>query len=156
LVANNTVMVHGGTTGQIGYGATRHSLIGNISYGCNTGAASSGSSNEVFDYNVYWGRTGERTDVEFFDGTSIYVLSNWRSILGRSIHSIVADPLINSNGTLQAGSPAIGFAPTQTIFNDDFYGNPRTVPWDAGAFESSSGPPPGIQTLNVQNLRIGP
>jgi hypothetical protein len=62
---------------------------------------------------------------------------------GFDLASIFADPKLNANGTLQTGSPAIGFAPTQTVFNDDINGNPRTVPWDAGAFKSgSAGPAP--------------
>ena len=46
--------------------------------------------------------------------------------LGYDVKSHFGDPKLNANGTLQAGSPAIGFAPTQTFFNDDFNRNIRT------------------------------
>ena len=53
------------------------------------------------------------------NGQGIYRLPQWQA-LGYDQNSIVVDPKLNENGTLKAGSPAIGFAPTHTIFNDDF------------------------------------
>ena len=143
LVANNTVLVHGDSPATA-YGATHHSVIGNVCSGLAYGATLEPTSVGIVDYNVYWGRASDGGKIEFYDGQNVHgSLSSWQSRTGRDLHSVNADPKLNPNGTLQAGSPAIGRAPSQAaIFTDDFYGNQRTGTWDAGAFEfggSSSG-----------------
>ena len=133
LIANNTVLNHG--SGALGIGSVHHSIIGNVI--SNIGLfISRGDSTGDSDYNVHWGPSGDR-DGRCYDGATTFgSLANWQSIKGQDRHSINADPKLNPNGTLQAGSPAIGLAPSQAaIFTDDFFGNPRTGTWDAGAFE---------------------
>lgn len=65
------------------------------------------------------------------------------------------NPNINT-GILPAGSVAIGFAPTQTLFNDDFYGNLRTVPWDAGAVEFNATADTTAPTPNPMTFATAP
>ncbi len=135
LVANNTVIAHGTPGAGIAYDVHHHSLIGNVSQNLSQFITHSPSTGTL-DYGVYWGPTSDRNG-ECYDGISIYAsLASWQSAKGLDTHSKNQDPKLNPNGTLQAGSPAIDMAPSQSaIFTDDFFGNQRTGAWDAGAFE---------------------
>ena len=143
-IVNNTIK---GAGASGGIATAFANVFGNVFFGTTsymTAFRQPGSELKI-DRQVYWGAPFSNTDDEFGvtgNQQGIYRLPTWRGF-GYDVNSLVADPKLNANGTLQAGSPAIGFAPTQTFFNDDFHGNARTVPWDAGAFESgSTGPLP--------------
>ena len=136
LIVNNTIKA-GGKSG--GIATSFANVFGNVVYNTTTyvTAYRQPGTELKIDKNVYWGAPFGATDDEFGvtgTGQGIYRTSQWQG-LGYDVNSIFVDPKLNANGTLQAGSPAIGLAPTQTFFNDDFYGKPRSAPWDAGAIE---------------------
>ena len=136
LIANNTIK-GGATSGAI---ATAFAIVqGNV-------AAGMGSYISVYrepgneltiDKNVFFGATNDEFGVTG-NGQGIYRTPRWQELFGYDKNSIFADPKLNANGTLQSGSPAIGLAPAQSAFNDDFNRNVRTGAWDAGAFEFGS------------------
>lgn len=112
--------------------ATRSGLTikNNIFYVSNNTAYSHYYSN-VFDsdYNLFYVNI-----VGFIFDTDYYSLSSWRSVTGDDYHSVSADPLIDSGGNIQAGSPAID-AGTDLGYTTDYYGNPISGSPDIGAVE---------------------
>ena len=99
----------------------------------------------VCDYNIYYdtqhgvyefGITGLGQGIKNQDG--------WRADTGHDSHSIFhVNPQVNfATAAIPANSNAVGFAPMQTIFNDDIVRKIRSVPWDTGAYEFAAGPTP--------------
>ena len=140
-VVNNTIMGRGTKSGAI---ASAFAIVqGNVATGMGSYiSVYRGPGTELnIDKNVFFGASDDEFGV-VGNGQGIYRTSRWQELFGYDKNSIFADPKLNANGTLQSGSPAIGLAPVQSIFTNDFNGNPRTGTWDAGAFEfggSSSG-----------------
>lgn len=136
LVANNTII--GGNTGGSGIMARHHSVSNNIVYRVgNFFTRHSDINSGHFDYNIVWGITSDSNGQCYDSNVGTYgSFSSWKAAAaGMDPNSINQDPLVNSDGTLQTGSPAIGFAiPMTAIFTDDFNGVTRTN-WDAGAFQ---------------------
>ena len=62
-------------------------------------------------------------------------------------NTILADPLLKSDYSLNSNSPAIDNG-AATPISYDFKGNPRNIPYDIGAFAYYSVPPPGNPPIN--------
>ena len=161
LIAHNTIMNNGGNGGIAG---PHMRIYGNVVSGASTLMnVNSTRSDQNVDYQVFYYTAGN-VDGEFYDpAVGIYsTLASWKSA-GWDANSIAQDPLINSDGTLQAGSPAIEFVPWSVAQNytnwisDDFYGNarPTGAAWDAGAFQYDVTPyVPTIVTNNASGARV--
>jgi hypothetical protein len=140
LIANNTIF--GGGTGM-GIGSYHHAVSNNVVYNVGNIFTRVSGVTGTNDYNVIYGTSGD-TDGQYYNGTVVYSrldgsAPNWRDTEFMDINSLNADPLLNSDGTLQSGSPARNFGmDLSAIFADDFNGNLR-VNWDAGAFEYQAG-----------------
>ena len=135
LIANNTVI--GSGIGS-GIASQHHSVSNNVVYNVgNFFTRPSIGTTGTNDYNVVWGPSGD-TDGQCYDSDiGIYgSLTSWKgAAAAQDQNSINQNPLLNSDGTLQAGSPARNFGmDLSAIFTDDFSGNTR-VAWDSGAFE---------------------
>lgn len=119
------------------------------------------------DYNTYAGLVGNNT---FYNGSGYNSsMNSWRSATGFDAHSqLVASSGVNSDGTLQAGSPAIKWGTNLASLginglNSDFAGTPRpgvgtcaaqgsdAACWDAGAFQADGTGAPSKFTLTVVN-----
>lgn len=144
LIANNTII--GGNTGGSGIMARHHSVSNNVIYQVgNFFTRHSDTNTGWFDYNVVWGLSTDTNGQCYDSNVGIYSsFTSWKAAAaGMDPNSINQNPLVNSDGTLQSGSPARNFGtPMTAIFNDDFNGNIRSD-WDAGAFEYSGTPPSG-------------
>ena len=135
LIANNTIK-GGATSGAIGTAFA--TVEGNVISGMGSYISvdrQPGPELKI-DRNVFFGSSDDEFGV-VGNGQGIYRTEQWQA-LGYDVNSKFADPKLNANGTLQSGSPAIGLAPVQSVFNNDFNGNARSNPWDAGAFEFGS------------------
>lgn len=130
LIANNTII--GATLGNQGIRGPRMKIYGNLIQNIDTLMSNDVTrSEQKVDYNIFY------PDSDYYDsrmGAIYNRLDAWRTA-GWDMNSIVSNAGVQSDGTLRNGSSAIDFAPTQTIFSDDFYGKQRVGKWDAGAFE---------------------
>jgi len=117
------------------------------------------------DYNV-WFQISNASGQAFATGSSptFYAWPNWQAA-ARDQHSITSDPKVNSDYTLQTGSPAIGIAQNLTSICQgqpipglgalclDKKGTPRpnSGSWDAGAYQYSQAtqvaPPSGLTAI---------
>lgn len=120
----------------------------------------------VVDCNVYRNSTGQSFH-EFFTGLTYNSLTSWRAARPHDDNTVTTDPLLNADGSLQAGSSAIDLmAPlSQTIkdyltdiYTSDYNQATRTGDWDAGAFEYGASAPGGGQKrakVGGKDIRIG-
>lgn len=158
LIANNTII--GGGSGS-GIGAYHHAVSNNIVYNVGNIFTRVSGVTGTNDYNVIWGTSGD-TDGQFYNGTVVYSrftgsTPNWRATEFMDLNSINQDPLLNSDGTLQAGSPAINFgANLSAVFTDDFYGTnrPSSGAWNAGALQGTNAPAADTTAPTVSTVTI--
>ena len=81
-------------------------------------------------------------------GSSYYSsLASWQAACSCDANTLTSNPLVNSNGTLQAGSPAIGAGVNLTSLgitglNSDANGvaRPTSGAWDIGAYQYAAAP----------------
>lgn len=152
LVANNSVI--GGNSGGSGIMARHHSVSNNLVTAVgNIFTRHSDINSGWFDYNIVYGTTGDTNGQCYNSARGIYgSFASWQAAPeGMDPHSRNINPMVNSDGTLQAGSPAIGFAvPMTAIFTDDFNGTTRTN-WDAGAFAygGADATAPSVLTVTI-------
>ena len=132
LIANNTIK-GGETSGAIGTAFA--TVQGNVISGMGSyiSVVRQPGHELKIDRNIFFGADDDEFGV-IGSGQGIYRTAQWQA-LGYDVNSKFVDPKLNANGTLQSGSPAIGLAPVQSVFNNDYNGNARSNPWDAGAFE---------------------
>ena len=93
------------------------------------------------DYNLFYGNTS--WDVR--DGVA-------------GANTVTADPLFDSNFTLQAGSPAIdNGADLSAYFTTDYAGNTRSGTWDIGAYEfgASDSTPDAFSFTDQTDVALG-
>jgi hypothetical protein len=111
-------------------------------------------SGVTFDYNDWYTTNGAQPFCFLGSGTSgtsctVYSsFSLYKSGTGQDSHGIGTQPLLNSNGTQQSGSPTIGAGNNLTSIatgrlaglTTDILGNSRPISgvWDMGAFSSGS------------------
>ena len=150
IIANNTIIHHDGDSDRSGGIATSNGIVqGNIVYHVRTylnfqdnRSFAQGPKDNSANFNVYFGSTDNGPfGITGSVGQGIYSVSAWQNNTPYDDQSLfnvnprlvrTTDPI---DAHLQAGSPAIGLAPMQSFFSDDFYGKVRTAPWDAGAVE---------------------
>jgi hypothetical protein len=160
LFANNTVI---GTSqsGDVcmsvgsGSGATALTMENNILSTCNTLInTATGTTYSKIDHNTYGGNS---SSTPWANGSAghFYSFAQWQTLTSgesnSTFNSSTSYVKVNTDGTLQSGSPAIGAAVNLTSFgmaplDSDLVENPRpstTGTWDVGArnFASSSATP---------------
>lgn len=148
LIANNTIIGYGGIGS--GIAAEHHSVSNNVIYAVATIFNRPAGTTGTQDYNVIYSVSGD-TDGQYYNRTVTYSrfngsTPNWQVTEGLDANSIISNPLVNSDGTLQAGSPAINFGVNlSAVFTDDFYGTnrPSSGAWNAGAFQGTNAPSGG-------------
>jgi hypothetical protein len=145
---NNTFIGPGGKLG-VGYetdGGPGHIVKNNVFYNVSYAIYTpGGDGNVVSDYNTYYGVTNWGSSFESF--------SQWQAA-GQDAHGQNGkDPKLNPNGTLQAGSSAIGAATNLTNLglpplDSDKAGvaRPSNGNWDASGYQYSTDPPPNPPT----------
>jgi hypothetical protein len=145
-ILNNTFL-HGGSSVSINFGTNGgvNTIKGNISSGGATFyMANYGTGNLLMDSNIIYNMpSGYEYSFGSFGSQGYTTLAGAQS-LGYELHTVNANPLVNSDGTLQAASPAIGAgANFYSLFTVDKAGNPRpaTGPWTIGAYESVTNTP---------------
>jgi hypothetical protein len=143
------------------------SVTNNLCSGQATGIYYYSKGTFTVDYNIYAGLVGNNT---FYNGSGYNsTLKSWQAATGQDTHSqLVSSANVNSDGTLQAGSPAIKWGANLASLginelNSDFAGTPRPGPgtcgtqgsdaacWDVGAFELGGAGSPSKFTLTVLN-----
>ncbi|HNX38578.1 MAG TPA: right-handed parallel beta-helix repeat-containing protein [Candidatus Cloacimonadota bacterium] len=96
----------------------------------------------TLDHNLYY------VDYLGYINTTTYTsLASWRAATGDDYNSLSADPLLNVDYTLRAGSPAIN-AGEDLSLTRDYNGDPIVGNPDIGAFEYQ------VATTNYANLVI--
>lgn len=100
-----------------------------------TGGTVTGDYNDYYNFNS--GGNGWAWGASFFT-----TLANWRTACSCDSHAITTNPTLNSDYTLQAGSPAIGAALNLTSLSVSQLDNdkagvarPAVAAWDIGAFQ---------------------
>jgi hypothetical protein len=163
-IYNNTIDCTGADSGSLAteFGGGNVTYYNNVVIGCNEATLFDGGS-YAGDYND-WFNIGS-------GGWGQQSLAQWRSAHGGDAHSITTDPKLNSDHTLQAGSPAIGVGSDLTskgitqldtakpvnvgLGNETASGvaRPSTGPWDLGAYAfggTRPNPPTNVSILSVQ------
>lgn len=105
------------------------------------------------DHNLIDGFSASPFSYSANTSSSLKSTAQWQA-LGFDLDLIESDPLLESNGRLGAGSPAIGAGDDLSeYFTTDYDGTTRTVPWDIGAF--AFGGQLNTTTLNATTLTVG-
>jgi hypothetical protein len=167
--ANNTVVGNGYFNGGVGcdlgnndatLSLAKNNICGTQSYGWNIINGTTVNGAGAMDYNSYIDGSGSNSGSLNYVNMNTNSLTAWRStgIPGASTHDAhsqihtLSAYLLNADGTLQAGSPAIGSGtnlfstcngqPTPGLgaLCSDKAGSPRptTGTWDAGAYNSGT------------------
>jgi parallel beta helix pectate lyase-like protein len=97
--------------------------------------ANGASEKVVFENNTYWGGNGKFWNQAA--GAGPVDFEAWKSAQDRD--SLFADPKLDDQAHLAAGSPCINKGKTIAGFAIDFDGGKREGPWDIGADEFRSG-----------------
>jgi hypothetical protein len=141
LVANNTFIGGGNVTAiQVSTYKTDY-IFNNVGENCQFIDDNNGWGPDVIDYNFGYQLVSGQA---YAFTVNEYTFSGWQK-LGYDVHgSSTINPEVNSDGTLQAGTPiAMAGTNLSAYFTTDFAGNPRpaTGPWTVGAYQVSSGVP---------------
>ncbi len=125
---------------------------------------SDGAPTLTADYNDYYNVGTSGANGWYWNGTEYETLAAWKSATGQDAHTIGSNPNVNSDYTLQAGSPVINFGVNLNIMNltvldsskplsvgvgdDGDLGAARlaTGNWDLGAYAFNSAPRPNPPT----------
>jgi hypothetical protein len=140
-IYNNTIMGGGGGIGIMLWGVSGTNYIKNnvasgvatfVSYIYNL------TNTLVSDHNLGYGlNTSQAFSYSATFTSSFHSWAGWQA-QGYDALSVNANPLLNSDGSLQVGSPAIGAgANLSSIFTADCAGNPRPAigNWTIGAYQ---------------------
>jgi len=98
----------------------------------------------AMDYNCYWhgnsplAFTDQRPGYEMENGS----FSDWQNHISSEGHSFVANPSLDSEYRPAEGSPCIDAGDSSVPVSDDLDKNPRTAPFDIGAYEVNGDQPP--------------
>jgi hypothetical protein len=181
---NNTVVGNGYSGGgvgcDLGYSDSKvfmsqNNICGAQSYGWNVQNGTTINGTGAMDYNSYIdGSGGGNGDNLAYAGTDTQSLSTWKNVAipgaathdGHSQLATLAAYKLNSDGSLQSGSPAIGAGnnlfgtcngqpnPGLGALCSDKVGNPRPTSgaWDAGAYNAGGqsgqpNPPTGLSAI---------
>jgi hypothetical protein len=149
---NNTVVDAGGT-GSFAFtsfnaygGATGWTVQGNIFQGGEYQIAIQNPATVTANSNVYYGSVGGNTWV--YHSLFTASLAAWQAACGCDSLASIANPLVQSDGSIAAGSSAISLAPNQTslgiaALDADINGATRLTAgnWAAGAFNAPGATP---------------
>jgi len=158
-VFNNTVLCGGPTHSNLAFapkdGLAALSFENNVVSGCAEGVWMQPTPT-VIDYNFYANLCGNGNNCFVWHGSFTSSFANWKSTCSCDSHAVQNNtPLLNTDGSPQAGSPVIGISTNLSsqatgelvgLQNDTTLGNTRTATirpsgatsWDAGAFQFSS------------------
>jgi hypothetical protein len=139
-VLNNT-FIGGGTGIAITAGTTNWTTVvmGNLSVYCMPFANNYGTGTLIMDSNLVYSGAATVNYSFGVGGTGHFYSLSQIQTMGYDSHALNANPLLNPNGKLNGGSPAIGAgANFYSFFTTDFLGNsrPATGPWTIGAYQS--------------------
>lgn len=164
-IYNNTIDCTGADSGSLAteFGGGANTYYNNLIIGCNEAVLFDGGSYSG-DYNDWYNIGGAGWGQQSF--------AQWKSSQpGQDTHSIISNPKINSDHTLQAGSPAIGIGSNLTskaiaqldtskplnvgVGYVSSLGFPRSSSggWDLGAYAFNGtrpNPPTALMILSVQ------
>jgi hypothetical protein len=152
-ILNNTFL-HGGSSIAINFGTNGgvNVIKGNIdSGGATFYNADYGTGNLLMDSNIIYNLPSDYAYSFASGGSQGYTTLAGAQSLGYELHTVNTNPLVNSDGTLQAASPAIGAgANFYNLFTVDKAGNsrPATGPWTIGAFQTGTNNPI-VNSLNL-------
>jgi len=130
LIRNNLVLQNGGDCLRIRYS----SELGGLS-----GLAGDANS----DYNAFHDVAGACQFVDARPGSLLAdagTLAQWRAASGNDRNSLLEALMLDNDGRLLAGSPAIDRGQSLPQVSDDFDGHPRIGVFDIGADEYASAP----------------
>lgn len=144
IIANNTFL-GGGTSSAMAAGGVGNTnfVYNNLAQSCtfivdNYGANCVQNTDYNFGYNLVG---GEQYAYGSSGNYSFYSFAQWQA-LGLDLHGAdTLNPLLNSDGTLQPGSPMVSLGKNlYSYFTNDFAGNPRpaTGNWTVGAYQVAS------------------
>ena len=144
-ILNNTFFGGGaGYAMTCGFYTGNAVIMGNIVVNTCAFVDNYGFDSLILDSNLVYNLTpGGNYSLNTGGSGHFYSLAEMQG-MGYELHTLDVNPLLNSDGTLQAGSPAIGAGPNfSSIFTTDKTGNPRpaTGAWTIGALEYSTGAP---------------
>lgn len=140
---NNTIFCNGvGQSAIKADGAAADTLKNNVISSCLVGIyVNNGTTLAASNYNIFYNLTGGSSAM-YYAGTGYATLAAWTAGTGLDANSITTNPLLNSNGTLQASSPAIGAGVNLTslgitALDTDAAGvaRPASGAWDIGAYQ---------------------
>jgi hypothetical protein len=164
-IYNNTIDCTGADSGSLGteFGGGTNNYFNNIIVACNEATLFDGGT-YIGDYNNWFNIGGAGWGQQSF--------AQWKSARsGQDTHSLTSDPKMNSDHTLQAGSPAIGVGSDLTtknitqldtskpvsvgVGNVNATGVARstTAAWDLGAYAFNGtrpNPPTNVTVLSIQ------
>lgn len=147
FIANNTFLGGGTSTGiEVGGDGNTNHVYNNLGENCTFIVDNYGDNCvQVTDYN--FGYNLIPTEEYAFGDNGTYSFdspSQWFAHGFDAHGSASINPLLNSDGTLQAGSPVASSGTNlSSYFNTDIIGNPRpaTGNWTVGAYQVESGAP---------------
>ncbi len=98
----------------------------------------------IMDHNCYWCGTTAPTFTDQRPGFELSAgdFSQWQAHIGAEAHTLVSNPLLDTSYRPLEGSPCIEAGDSTVPVTDDLDGNPRTAPFDIGAYELSGEQPP--------------
>jgi len=126
-----------------------------IRYSNDLGGLSGLSGSPGTDWNGY-GNGCVFRDGRPGGGFSQGSLSQWRNALNVDANSKQAAYAVDANGRLPAGSPAIDAGTVLAEVGDDIDGQARSAPYDIGADEVASAPPPPSRRRSTGSQPLAP
>lgn len=135
----NNTFVGGGAynANALTIGGTNTIFVNNLVNEVNTFVSIYITNNCVFSNNIY-ANYGPGGNSPWWHGAGINTFSAWQAAVGDANSFYTNAIVVNADGTLPQGSPAIGTgANLSSIFTTDFVKNnrPATGAWDVGAYE---------------------
>lgn len=112
--------------------------------------------------NLYANLVSSGNHPFYYQGTATSTIAGWQQLTGKAANSsLVSNAYLNSGGTLQSNSPAIGAGSNLTnlgitALNSDKNGNarPSSGAWNIGAYELAT--ENNVPPSRCENLRIMP
>jgi hypothetical protein len=116
-------------------------VVNNISSGVDNFIYCTGNGPVLFSNNIYANPAPGGNAPFCSNTTSFATLAQWQSAVGDAHSLFTTSAAVNPDGTVPAGSPAVGAGANLTpLFKVDYVGNLRTNigPWVAGAYTRAS------------------
>jgi len=148
LVANNTFIGNGtANSSALSTSSYTNTIVNNLFTGFNAYIATGLGNAITLSNNLY------ANEASGGDGWSSF--SSWTNTYGEvnSSYTSASSGVVNSDGTIPSGSPAIGAGANLSAFYiADYAGTTRSVPWTIGAYAAAAaGAPPVPQYMGTWN-----